>query len=111
MPELEPSKAARAQASFAAAGLDDLIELRIGDALETLAHDLPAQVDLVLLDGAKPLYPAVLEMLEDRLRAGALLVADNADRSPGYLERVRSPTGGYMSLAFADDVELSTRLG
>ena len=66
--EFEPSKAARARENFAAAGLADLIELREGDALQTLATDLPAAVDLVLLDGAKALYPAVLEIVEPRLR-------------------------------------------
>lgn len=108
--EFEPSKAARARENFAAGGLVDLIELREGDALQTLAYDLPEQIDLVLLDGAKDLYPAVLALLEDHLRPGALLVADNADRCPEYLERVRSP-GGYTSVPFADDVELSMRTG
>jgi predicted O-methyltransferase YrrM len=63
----------------------------------------------VLLDGAKGLYPAVLALLEERLRPGALIVADNADRSPGYLGRVRSAAAGYASVPFAADVELSVR--
>jgi predicted O-methyltransferase YrrM len=109
--ELEPSKAARARATFAAAGLADLIDLREGDALETLARDLPATIDLVLLDGAKGLYPDVLALLEDRLAPGALIVADNADRSPEYLRRVRSDAAGYVSVPFAEDVELSLRTG
>jgi predicted O-methyltransferase YrrM len=107
--EFEPSKAARARANFAAAGLDDLIDLREGDALSTLARNLPDEIDLVLLDGAKGLYPAVLGLLEERLRPGALLVADNADRSPEYLRRVRSAALGYVSVPFAADVELSMR--
>ena len=109
--EFEPSKAERARQNFAAGGLADLIELREGDALQTLAHDLPGQIDLVLLDGAKGLYPAVLTLLEAHLAPGALLVADNADRSPGYLQRVRSPAHGYTSVPFAGDVELSMRTG
>ncbi|ABD88934.1 O-methyltransferase [Rhodopseudomonas palustris] len=109
--EFEPSKVAHAGANFAAGGLSDLIELREGDALETLARDLPDQIDLVLLDGAKGLYPAVLDLLEPRLRPGALILADNADWSPDYLARVRSPKRGYLSTPFAEDVELSMRLG
>jgi predicted O-methyltransferase YrrM len=109
--EFEPSKAVRAQENFAAGGLADLIELREGDALQTLARDLPGQIDLVLLDGAKSLYPAVLTLLEEHLRPGALIIADNADRSPGYLHRVRSATSGYTSVPFAGDVELSMRTG
>jgi len=37
-------------------------------------------------------------------------VADNADESPAYLERVRSPPAGYLSVPFAADAELSMRL-
>ena len=108
--EFEPSKIAKARANFAAAGLSDLVEVREGDALETLASDLPEQIDLVLLDGAKSLYPPVLALLEKRLRPGALIVADNADRCPAYLSRVRSVGGRYLSVPFADDVELSMKL-
>jgi predicted O-methyltransferase YrrM len=109
--EFEPSKAAHARANLAAAGVSDLVEIREGDALQTLARDLPEAIDLALLDGAKALYPAILSLLEGRLRAGALVIADNADFSPEYLARVRSRDGGYVSVAFAGDVELSMRLG
>jgi len=109
--EFEPSKVARARANIDAGGLADLVEIREGDALQTLAHDLPGTIDLVLLDGAKGLYPAILSLLESRLRPGALIAADNADWSPEYLARVRSATHGYLSVPFAEDVELSMRLG
>ncbi|MGA0604243.1 O-methyltransferase [Caulobacter sp. KR2-114] len=109
--EFEPSKIARARANLDAAGLADLVEIRQGDALQTLAHDLPAPIDLVLLDGAKALYPDILGLLEPALRPGALIVADNADHSPEYLARVRDGAGGYLSVPFGGDVELSMRLG
>ncbi len=86
-------------------GLLDLVELREGDALQTLAKDLPDSIDLVLLDGAKALYPEVLALLESRLRPGALVIADNAEHSPEYLAHVRSPANGYLSTPFAEDVE------
>ena len=109
--EFEPSKLARARKNLTDAGLIDLVEIREGDALATLRVDLPETIDLLLLDGAKPLYPEVLSLVESRLRPGALIVADNADSSPEYLERVRSPPAGYMSTPFAEDVELSMRTG
>ncbi|WP_116089623.1 O-methyltransferase [Sphingomonas crusticola] len=109
--EFEPSKIASARANLTAAGLVDLVEFREGDALETLAVDLPDTVDLLLLDGAKGLYPDILELVERRLRPGALIVADNADYSPDYLAQVRAPERGYLSVPFAADVELSIRLG
>jgi predicted O-methyltransferase YrrM len=108
--ELEPSKVARAQDNLAAGGLIDLVEIRQGDALQTLNIDLPEKVDLLLLDGAKALYPEILKLVESRLRPGAFIVADNADYSPDYLEYVRSPATGYMSTPFGDDVELSMRI-
>jgi predicted O-methyltransferase YrrM len=107
--EFEPSKVQRARANIAAGGLSDLIELREGDALETLARDLPDTIDLVLLDGAKPLYPRILALLEPNLRPGGLVLADNADWSPAYLAHVRSPASGYTSVSVADDVELSMK--
>jgi len=108
--EFEPSKAERAQENLMAGGVSDLVEIRLGDALQTLAVDLPETIDLVLLDGAKALYPEVLALLESRLRPGALIVADNADYAPEYLARVRSAEAGYLSVPFGEDVELSMRL-
>jgi predicted O-methyltransferase YrrM len=87
------------------------VEIREGDALQTLSADLPKTIDLVLLDGAKALYPDILRLLEKHLRPGALIVADDAEYSPEYLARVRSLAHGYMSVPFAEDVELSMRLG
>lgn len=108
--EFEAAKVAHARANFETAGLSDLIEIREGDALVTLASGLPASIDLLLLDGAKHLYPAVLDLVEPRLRPGALLIADNADWCPAYLNRVRDPGGGYRSVPFGGDVEMSMRL-
>ncbi|MBB4378387.1 O-methyltransferase [Bradyrhizobium sp. SBR1B] len=108
--EFEPSKAARARENLIAGGLIDLVEIREGDALKTLSADLPDAIDFVLLDGAKALYPDILDLLEGHLEPGAIIVADNADDSPDYLARVRAPGSGYMSTPFAEDVELSMRI-
>lgn len=109
--EFEPSKVARARQNVNDAGLTDLVEFREGDALKTLKSDLPPQIDLVLLDGAKALYPEILRLVEPQLRPGAFVIADNAGDSPDYLAHVRSPTSGYLSVPFAQDVELSLRIG
>jgi predicted O-methyltransferase YrrM len=108
--ELEPTKVAEARSNLSAAGLEELVDIREGDALQTLARDLPDTIDLVLLDGHKPLYLPILDLVAPRLRAGACLVADNVDASPAYLARVRAVGGGYLSLPFANDVELSIKL-
>ncbi|UCZ86045.1 class I SAM-dependent methyltransferase [Pseudomonas sp. L5B5] len=109
--EFEPSKVALAREHLAEGGVGDLVQIRQGDALVTLASDLPAAVDLLLLDGAKALYGEVLGLVEPHLKPGALVVADNTDYCPEYLEYVRAPQNGYLSVPFADDIELSMRLG
>jgi len=108
--EFEPSKVERARKNLTDGGVIDLVEIRVGDALKTLASDLPESVDLLLLDGAKSLYPDILALVESRLRPGAFIVADNADYSPEYLARVRSPANGYLSTPFGGDVEVSQRI-
>lgn len=76
--ELIESKAQKAIENFKNAGVDDLIELRIGDALETLKnHNEP--IDLLLLDGWKNLYLPLFRMLESNFHANTIIYVDNAD--------------------------------
>ncbi|MFG2859072.1 O-methyltransferase [Streptomyces sioyaensis] len=110
--ELHPGKAARAHDHLARAGLDAWTEIRIGDAREQLA-DLPASIDLLLLDGWKELYLPVLKVLEPALRSGALIVSDNLPMlPPEFTDHVRTAGNGYLSqqLPLGDGVELSLRL-
>src|SRR5471032_2826532 len=109
--EFEPSKIALARHHFVEGGVSDLVQIREGDALLTLATDLPPSIDLLLLDGAKALYGDVLSLVEKHLKPGALVVADNTDYCPEYLAYVRAPQNGYLSVPFAHDIELSMRLG
>jgi predicted O-methyltransferase YrrM len=102
--ELEPTKAKRARQNLNDAGLADLVEIRIGDALETFKGGIDGEVDLVLLDGAFSLYLPILKLLEPYLRNGAFVIADNAlEQSPGYLDYVRNPQNGYLSLPLPFD--------
>lgn len=108
--EFEANKAARAREHLVAAGLDAFAEIREGDATQSLAQGLPDVVDLLLLDGAKVLYPQILSLVEPQLRSGALVLADNADHNPEFLARIRNPAHGYLSVPFADDVELFMKM-
>ena len=103
--EYEASKARRAKEHLTRAGLVDLVEFRVGDALETLRADVPDGVDLVLLDGAKPLYLPLLRLLEPKLGPGAILVADNVTMSPEFAAHLARPEHGYVTipLPWADD--------
>jgi predicted O-methyltransferase YrrM len=96
--EIEAHKAAQARLNLAEAGLDDLVEIRLGDATHTLAEGCPDGIDFVLLDGAKSDYLPVLKMLEPRLRAGALISADNSEMAGAraFVDYVREPRNGYL---------------
>lgn len=78
--ELIESKAERAKENFEKAGVSDLIEIRVGDALETL-KDHNETVDLLLLDGWKDLYLDVFQLLEPNFHANTIIYVDNADMS------------------------------
>ena len=102
--ELEPSKAERAQANVAAAGLADLVEFRIGDARETLKPGVGGDIDMVMLDGAFTLYLSVLTLLEPQLKPGAIIIGENAFQpASGYIDYVRDPRNGYLSLPLSFD--------
>ena len=93
--ELEPAKVARARANLDAAGLADLVDIREGDALETL-RDVGDGVDLLLIDGAFTLYLPVLKLVEPCLKTGAVVLGENAF-GPESLDYVRNPANGYLS--------------
>ncbi|GAA5042148.1 O-methyltransferase [Nocardia callitridis] len=107
--ELEPSKAERARAHLTEADLADLVDIRVGDALETL-REVGGPVDLVLLDGSFTLYRPVLDLLEPHLRPGAFVIGENAFEGTGYLEYVRDPSNGYLSLVLPFGVERGNEL-
>jgi predicted O-methyltransferase YrrM len=108
--EFESSKVERARENLTEAGLIDLVEIREGDALETLACDLPETLDLVLLDGAKGLYADILRRIEGCLRPGSLVLADDARYCEEFVNQMRSNAGQYLSVPLAGDLEISMRL-
>jgi predicted O-methyltransferase YrrM len=93
--ELETAKVERARGHVEAAGLTDLVEIREGDARDTLV-DVGGEVDLILIDGAWSLYLPVLKLVEPRLRAGAIVLAENAF-AQDYLDYVCDRANGYIS--------------
>lgn len=96
---MEPEKAEAARSNLAAAGLADVVDLRLGDALQTLGD--VREVDLLFLDGWNNLYLAVLDLLEPTLAPGALVVADLTEDDPEqvpYCERMHDPHGGYVTV-------------
>jgi hypothetical protein len=117
--ELVPSKAEAARQNLADAGLADFAEIRQGDARETL-RDVGGPIDFALVDGFQgkgggwvpegggpSLALSVLRLLAPQLRPGALVVNDNGE--PDYLDYVRTPGNGFLTVPLPPFVEASAK--
>lgn len=114
--EFIASKAERARANIEEAGVGDFVEIRVGDAMETLA-DPGGDIDLLLIDGSKDLYLPILKMLAPRVRQGGVVLADNV-LSPfikktlaGYVAYMQDSRHGFVSVTvpFQDGFEYSVK--
>lgn len=112
--ELSEAKVRAARANLQSLGLERWVEIRQGDAFETLKA-LDAPIDLLFLDGWKDFYLPLLKALEPQLAQGALIIGDDTklfpERLASYLAHVRDPINGYQSveIPIGDGVELSVR--
>jgi predicted O-methyltransferase YrrM len=109
--EVRPTKAEAARANISSAGLGDVVEVRTGDALDTL-RCLEAPIDFLFLDGRNDYYLAVLELVEPSLATNAVIAADLSADDPDllpYLAHVRRPGSNYASTTLPLDagVEVS----
>lgn len=76
--ELIASKAKKAIQNFTDAGVNELINVKIGDALKTLENHSDS-IDLLLLDGWKDLYLPIFRLLESNFHNDTYIYVDNAD--------------------------------
>ncbi len=74
--ELSDTMAARARSNLARAGLEQTVEVRVGEALSLMAA-MSETFDLIFLDIDKESYLPALTPCRRLLRSGGLLVADN----------------------------------
>ena len=95
--EIDPARARLAGEHFAAAGVAERIEQRVGDACE-LVKTIAGPVDFLLLDNGFSQYLPCFQGLESALADEATVVADNvgigAEQMKDYLDLVR---GRYAS--------------
>jgi predicted O-methyltransferase YrrM len=90
--EANPQYAELARANIARAGLSDVVELRVGPALETLpqlAAEGRGPYDLIFIDADKQNNPGYFEWALKLTRRGSLIVTDNVVRGGAILD----PTG------------------
>jgi predicted O-methyltransferase YrrM len=87
--EVEPMHADVARLNFARAGLKDVVELRLGNALELLprmSRERPEPFDLIFIDADKENIPAYFEWALKLSRPGTLIVVDNVVRNGAVLD-------------------------
>jgi len=96
--ELLSSKAKTAKKNFEDAQLENFIELRVGDALETLAN-FNQPIDFLMLDGWKNLYLPLFKELESFFHKDTIIYADNVDMadSQPFLDYVYAKSEKYNS--------------
>ena len=78
--ELIASKAEKAMENFKKAEVSNIIDVRIGDAMQTLQNH-KAPIDLLFLDGWKDLYQPLFNMLESNFHTNTIIYVDNANMS------------------------------
>ncbi|MEV5674870.1 MULTISPECIES: O-methyltransferase [unclassified Streptomyces] len=81
--EADPAYAEVARANIARAGLAEVVEVRVGPALETLpalAAEGYGPFDVVFIDADKPSNPDYLAWSVELTRPGSLIIADNVVR-------------------------------
>jgi predicted O-methyltransferase YrrM len=87
--EFDPKHAEVARANIARAGLADVVDLRVGPALETLPHlaaERRAPFDFIFIDADKENYPSYFTWALKLSRRGTLIVADNVVRNGAVID-------------------------
>jgi predicted O-methyltransferase YrrM len=74
--EIDTAKVALARATFAAGGVEDVIDLVHGDALAHLAE--LSGIGFCFLDAEKDIYDPCFDLVVPRMATGGILIADNA---------------------------------
>jgi predicted O-methyltransferase YrrM len=87
--ELDPKHAQVAKLNVLRAGFRDLVDVRIGDALETLpklAAERRGPFDLIFIDADKQHIPEYFEWALKLSRAGTLIIVDNVVRDGAVID-------------------------
>jgi predicted O-methyltransferase YrrM len=87
--EVDPKHAEVAQLNVARAGLRDVVDVRIGNAVEILPQlsaERRGPFDLIFIDADKPNIPVYFEWALKLSRPGTLIVVDNVVRSGAVID-------------------------
>jgi predicted O-methyltransferase YrrM len=76
--EIDRATAERARENFHRAQVDDIVDLRVADAVVE-APRLSGELDFVFMDVGVPLNKKLLDILRDRIQPGGAVLAHNAE--------------------------------
>ena len=104
--EIDPKRAEEARQNFRNAGLEKFVTVKVGDARKVVKQ-VEGPIDLAFIDCGYSNYLPILKAVEDKLRPGATVVADNVGIGSGgltqYMKYVRSK---YKTRTEWFDIEL-----
>jgi caffeoyl-CoA O-methyltransferase len=83
--DIDPGRRSLALKNFRTTGLDDIIESRLGDALQILPG-LKGPFDLVFIDAWKPDYKKYLDLALPLVPSGGVIAAHNVDSHPQEMQ-------------------------
>ena len=107
--ELDPHHAEVARGNLDAAGVGDLVEVRVGPAAESLAA-LKDTFDLVFIDADKPSTATYFSQALRLSRPGTVIVVDNVVRGGAVADPDSTDPGAPGIRAFAEIVAHDPRL-
>ncbi|HZF73897.1 MAG TPA: O-methyltransferase [Gemmatimonadaceae bacterium] len=111
--EVDPSHAAVAQRNLSSAGLQEVVEVKVGNALETLprlAADRRGPFDLIFIDADKQNIPAYFEWALKLSRPGTVIVVDNVVRDGAVIDADSSDESVQGVRRFIEQVAANRRV-
>jgi len=91
--EIDDGRHALAVKNFRAAGVADIVDSRLTDALQELTR-IEGPFDMVFIDAWKPDYFKYLQLVLPKVRPGGVIAAHNVTSSPGpmsdFLEAIKT---------------------
>lgn len=111
--EVDLKNAEVARKNLELAGLNGRVEVRVGNAAETMRQLAVAgedPFDLVFIDADKPRYPEYLRLALELTRTGSLILADNVIRNGRVMEAFPTDANARGAKAFNEEIAAHPRL-
>jgi len=109
--EYEPKHAEVARANIARAGLADVVEIRVGAALDTLPQlDARRPFDLIFIDADKPNIPNYFTWALKLARVGTVIIVDNVVRKGTVIDAASNDANVQGVRRFTELVSRESRV-